>query len=158
MMIHITIYELPYEPALAAYWPSHICDYNQVEEISESLEHEYDAYDLYLPMTEFFERIALSSTNTSLDRLGLVEHDQFESVLRVLDSVNPIPTPQEPSMISCYSNTELPAMISSLLEVNISLVESECQEGVKKCLTAMIGFLTMCHMSNHTAAVCSTTY
>ena len=156
MMIHITIYELPYEPALEAYWPSHVCDYNQVEKISESLEHEYDAYELYLPMTEFFEQISLSSTGTYLEHLYLDGHDQFESVLRVLDSANPIPTPQEPSMVSVYSNAQLPSMISSLLKVNMGLVESEYQEDVKECLTTMIGFLTKCHLNNHTAAVCST--
>ena len=151
-MIEITIYELPYKPALKAYWPSHICDYNQVEEISE---YDYDAYGLYLPMTEFFAGISLSSAVASLEHRDLEDHDQFESVLRVLDSANQIPTPEIPSMVSVYSNTELPAMIASLLKVDMSLVNLECQEDVKECLTAMIGFLTKCHLNSHTAAVCS---
>jgi len=41
---------------------------------------------------------------------------------------------------------------SKVLKVDMNLVNLECQEDVKECLTTMIGFLTKCHLSNHSAA------
>ena len=131
-MIEIELYELPYEPALKAYWPSHICDYNRVEELWESPDDEYDAFALYLPMTEFFERMALSSTGAELVHSFLEDHDQFESVLKVLESTNRIPQHDEPAMVSIHSNTELPAMIALLLKVNMVFVDLRDEEHVKK--------------------------
>ena len=155
-MIEIELYELPYEPALKAYWPSHICDYNRVEELWESPDDQYDAFALYLPMKEFFERMALSSTGAELVHSCLEDHDQFDSVLKVLESTNRIPQHHEPAMVSIYSNTELPAMIALLLKVNMVFVDLRDEEHVKKCTTTMIDFLTKCHFNGHTVAVCST--
>jgi hypothetical protein len=43
-----------------------------------------------------------------------------------------------------------------VLKVDMSLVNLECQEDVKECLSTMIGFLTKCHLNGHAASVCST--
>jgi|GEM_PF-5321087 len=154
-MISIFLHELPFVPALSEYWPADICGYDEVEVFSEE-GCDYDAYDLFEPMNVFFSKMALSSSNAEVEHRCLEEKDQFESVLKVLESANHIPSPAEPSMVSVYSNAELPALISSLVKVKVQYVDESWHEHVKECLMTMITFLAKCHMNGHAVAVCST--
>ena len=95
-----------------------------MDDFSES-SPDYDAYELYQPIDEYLSGIALSSGGSYLEHSVLYEKEQFEYVLKVLESANPIPSPAEPSMISLYSNAELTPMINSLLKVRLQYVDNE---------------------------------
>ena len=151
MTISITLYELPFCPALSEYWPSHICDFNELDDYVES--SDYDDYELYEPIDNFLSSIALASGGACLDYTVLDKNDQFEYVLKVLESKNPITSFQEPNMISIYSNNELKPMIISLLNVKLKYVDEEWHENVRSCLITMIGFLSRCNMNGHAVAV-----
>ena len=154
-MISIYLHELPFVPALTEYWPAEICAYDEIEAFSEE-GCDYDAYEIFEPMDAFFSKMALSSSNAELEHRCLEEKDQFESVLKILESANSIPCPAEPSMVSVYSNSELPALISSLVEVKIQHIDESWHEHVRECLMTMITFLAKSHMNGHAVAVCST--
>ena len=155
-MISIYLHELPFVPALTEYWPADICDYDKVDAFSESYDCDYDAYEFFEPMNAFFSKMALSSSRADLEHRCLEEKDQFESVLKILESDNSIPCPEIPSMVSVYSNAELPALISSLVEVKIQYIHEDWHDHVRECLMTMITFLAKCHMNGHAVAVCST--
>jgi hypothetical protein len=154
MMISIFLHELPFVPAVKEYWPAEICAYDKVDAISES--PGYDAYDFFEPMEAFFSKMALSSDEAILAIACLDEENQSEGVFSILESDNPIPCPFEPSMVSIYSNSELPFVINSLLKVKIQYVDEEWREHVREFLITMIAFLAKCHMNGHAVAVCST--
>lgn len=155
-MISIYLHELPFEPALTEYWPVDICGYDEVESYSELPGGDYDAYEFFEPMEAFFSKMAISSSGAELEHRCLEEKDQFEYVLKILESGNAIPCPAEPSMVSVYSNRELPALINSLVEVKIQYVDEDWQGHVRECLMTMISFFAKCHMNGHAVAVCST--
>ncbi|MDP6189972.1 MAG: hypothetical protein QF872_04105 [Gammaproteobacteria bacterium] len=155
-MISIYLHELPFEPALTEYWPGDICGYDEVESYSELPGGDYDAYEFFEPMEAFFSKMAISSSGAELEHQCLEIKDQFEYVLTVLDSGNSIPCPEEPSMVSVYSNTEIRALINSLVEVKVQYVHEEWHEHVEECLITMISFLAKCNMNGHAVAVCST--
>jgi len=153
-MISIYLHELSFVPARTEYWPADVCGYDEVDAASE--DPDYNAYKIFEPMNAFFSKMALLSNGAELEHRCLVEKDQFENVLEVLEAGNSIPSPAEPSMVSVYSNSEQPGLISSLVEVKIQYVDEGWHEHVREFLMTMISFLAKCHMDGHAVAVCST--
>jgi hypothetical protein len=153
-MISIDLHELPFVPAFTEYWPANVYGHDEFDAASE--DPEYDAYETFEPMEAYFSGMALSSDGVDLEYRCLEEKGQFESVLTILEAGNSIPCPGIASMISIYSNEELPAVISSLVEVKIQYVDEGWHEHVREFLMTMISFLAKCHMDGHAVAVCST--